>query len=162
MNFKMPKIPSLPKSIQTSQNAVQNAIQDEIFSAVSNSIPDLVSDISPDIIANALPDIEEIKKIIFDKIFEEYNLTENEVYIFLALLIVLIVVTPCVLATAYSEYLNIKLFYIYVIMVVIAGASLLSYKLLEEDKRNNFLIFNGIISGLITLNAVYFAITNPD
>jgi hypothetical protein len=180
MNF--PKIPNLP-SVPNVSNIipkitpplVTNLTQEipteikkaadisfEVLNEVSKTIPDITSNSTFQTITNFIPSTDELLSTIFNKFLAEYNLTENAAYVLIVLSLVFIAVIPGIAATFYSEYLNINLFYSYLIVFIIVGSSILSYKLLEEEKRNNFLIFNAIVTSLITLNAVYVAAFFPN
>ena len=174
MNF--PKIPNVsnifPKITPPLVTNLSQEIPNEIIKAadisldvlneVSKTIPDITSNSTFQTITNFIPSTDELLSSIFDKFLAEYNLTENAAYVLIVLSLIFIAVIPGIAATFYSEYLNMNLFYSYLIVFIIVGSSILSYKLLEEEKRNNFLIFNGIITGLITLNAVYLAMFFPN
>jgi hypothetical protein len=134
----------------------------DVLNEVSKNIPDITSNSTFQTISDFIPSTDELISTIFEKFLAEYNLTKNTAYVLIVLSLVFIAVIPGIAATFYSEYLNVNLFYSYLIVFIIVGSSILSYKLLEEEKRNNFLIFNGIVTSLITLNALYLAMFFPN
>jgi len=69
-----------------------------------------------------------------------------------------IIIIPNLIVTFYSEYLNINIFYTYLIISVICGSSLLSINL-NKDNRDAVLYTNSIIGSLITVYAVYLGAT---
>jgi hypothetical protein len=177
MNFpKIPKIPNVSNMLpKITPPLVTNLTQEipfeikkaadisfDVLNEVSKNIPDITSNSTFQTISNFIPSTDELISTIFEKFLAEYNLTKNTAYVLIVLSLVFIAVIPGIAATFYSEYLNINLFYSYLIVFIIVGSSILSYKLLEEEKRNNFLIFNGIVTSLITLNALYLAVFFPN
>ena len=146
MNFNLPKVPNIPSISIPNVNKVSSSVLNE----VSKSVPDIVTNAT----LNYIPDIDEIVKMLFKKFLSEYNLSENMGIVIIIVLICTIIIVPNLIITFYSEYLNINIFYTYLIISVICGFSLLSLKL-DENKRNAILYTNGILGSLITFYAIY-------
>ena len=144
MNFKLPNI-SVPNI---------NKISSSVLNEVSNSVPDIITSAA----INSLPDISEIIQTLFKKFLTEYNLSENMGIAIIIVSICTIIIVPNLIVTFYSEYLNINIFYTYLIISVICSSSLLSLKLNKEN-RDAILYINTIIGSLITVYAIYLGAT---
>jgi len=150
MNFNLPKIPKIPNIPIPNIDQISSNVLNE----VSNSIPDIITDAA----INSLPDISEIIETLFKKFITDYNLSENMGIAVIIISICTIIIIPNLIVTFYSEYLNINIFYTYLIISVICGSSLLSLKL-NKDNRDAVLYTNSIIGSLITVYAVYLGAT---
>lgn len=147
MNFKVPnvsniKVPNI------------NQINSSVLNEVSNSIPNIITDAA----INSIPDITEIIETLFKKFIVDYNLSENMGIAIIIVSICTIIIVPNMIVTFYSEYLNINIFYTYLITTVLCGSSLLSLKLNKEN-RDPVLYTNSIIGSLITVYAIYLGTT---
>ena len=150
MNFNLPKIPKIPNIPVPNINQISSSVLDE----VSNSIPNIITDAA----INSLPDITEIVNTLFRKFLSDYNLSENIGIAIIIVSICTIIIVPNLIVMFYSEYLNINVFYTYLIISVICGLSLLSLNLNKEN-RDAVLYTNTIIGSLITVYAIYLGAT---
>ncbi len=150
MNFNLPKLPKIPNIPVPNINQISSSVLDE----VSNSIPNIITDAA----INSLPDITEIVNTLFRKFLSDYNLSENIGIAIIIVFICTIIIVPNLIVTFYSEYLNINVFYTYLIISVICGSSLLSLNLNKEN-RDAVLYTNTIIGSLITVYAIYLGAT---
>jgi hypothetical protein len=157
MNFNLPKLPNISvPNIQVPNVPVPNInqISSSVLDEVSNSIPNIITDAA----INSLPDITEIVNTLFRKFLADYNLSENIGIAIIIVSICTIIIVPNLIVTFYSEYLNINIFYTYLIISVICGSSLLSLNLNKEN-RDAVLYTNTIIGSLITVYAIYLGAT---
>jgi hypothetical protein len=155
MNFKIPNIPvpNIPvPNIPVPNIPVPkiNQISSSLLDEVSNSVPNIITNAA----INSIPDITEIVETLFKKFLIEYNLSENMGIAVVIISICTIIIIPNLIVMFYSEYLNINIFYTYLIISAICGVSLFSLKL-EKDNRNNVLYINSIIGSIITVYAIY-------
>ena len=147
-------------------NILPNISSSAISDIISNNIPSIITDYIPSSndIANTLlekflkeNDLSLIADTLLEQFLKEYDLTKLTAAILLVLLVIFCAVVPGILSTFYSEKYKISLFYSYLLIFVIVGSCIWSYYSLPKEKRNNVLIFNSIITILITLNAIYLA-----
>ena len=152
MNFNLPKLPNIkvPNISVPNINQLSSSVLDE----VSNSIPNIITEAA----INSIPDITEIVNTLFKKFLAEYNLSENIGIAIIIVSICTIIIVPNLIVMFYSEYLNINVFYTYLIISVICGSSLLSLNLNKEN-RDAVLYTNTIIGSLITVYAIYLGAT---
>ena len=147
-------------------SVLPNISSSAISDIISNNIPSIITDYIPSSndIANTLlekflkeNDLSLIADTLLEQFLKEYDLTKLTAAILLVLLVIFCAVVPGILSTFYSEKYKISLFYSYLLIFVIVGSCIWSYYSLPKEKRNNVLIFNSIITILITLNAIYLA-----
>ena len=148
MNFKIPKITNI--QVPNIQVPNVNQISSSLLNEVSNSVPDIITNAA----IKSLPDITEIIETLFKKFLIEYNLSKTMGIAVIIVSICTIIIVPNLIVTFYSEYLNINLFYTYLIISAICGVSLLSLKL-EKDNRDAVLYINSIIGSIITVYSIY-------
>ena len=156
MNFKPPKIPNIQvpniqvPNIPNIQVPDINQISSSLLNEVSNSVPDIITNVA----MNSLPNITEIIETLFQKFLSDYNLSENMGIAIIIISICTIIIVPNLIVVFYSEYLNINMFYTYLIISAICSVSLFSLKL-EKDNRDSVLYINSIIGIIITVYAIY-------
>ena len=139
-----PGTPVVTNKSKSSSN-IFDQIGSEIYKGVTKTAPNIITNS----VIDSLPPINEILEQLFEKFLSEYKLSKNMGIAVIVISISTLIIVPNLIVSFYSKYLNINLFYTYLIITMLCGSSLLSFEL-EQKFRDSVLYTTGIIGSIIT------------